>query len=66
MAKAKKLKAAAKIVGEAIDWTDEEIDRMAEITPEDVASAKATYRRLAPKRAKRLLDAKTVDEVDDG
>jgi hypothetical protein len=53
---------APKITGKALDWSDAEIDRLTEITPEDVASAKAVYRRLAPKKAKRLLDAKTKDD----
>jgi hypothetical protein len=62
MAKVKKPAQPSKVVGEAIDWTDADLDKLAEITPEDVASAKATYRRLAPKKAKRLLDAKQADD----
>ena len=54
--------AKSKIVGKPIEWSDADIDRLAEITPEDTASAKATYRRLAPKKAKRLLDAKQADD----
>jgi hypothetical protein len=54
--------AKSKIVGKPLEWSDAEIDRLAQITPEDTASAKATYRRLAPKKAKRLLDAKKADE----
>jgi hypothetical protein len=62
MAKAKKPAKPSKVVGEAIDWSDADIDKLSEITPEDIASAKATYRRLAPKKAKRLLDAKQADD----
>lgn len=64
MAEAKKTPVAkrAKAVGKPLDWPDGEIDRLADVTPEDVAAAKAVYRRLAPKRAKRLLDAREADE----
>lgn len=48
-----------KPVGHAVAWSQAEIDRLAEITPEDIASAKATFKRLAPKRIKTLLDART-------
>lgn len=47
-----------KPVGHAEPWTQADIDALAEITPEDIASAKATFKRLAPKRARTLLDAK--------
>lgn len=62
--KSRKPSEPSKVVGHAIDWTDAEIDELAKITDEDVASAKANYRRLAPKRAKRLLDAREVDDAD--
>jgi hypothetical protein len=50
-----------KPVGEALDWSEEEIDRLAEITPEDVTSAKALSRRLMPKKVQPVLDAKKED-----
>lgn len=62
MAEQPKRKPKANIVGEPVDWTDDEIDALAEISEEDITSAKATYRRLAPKPAKRLLDALPPDE----
>lgn len=55
-------KPKAKPQGKAVDWTDAEIERLAEVTPEDVAAAKAHWKRLAPKRAKRLLDARKAGE----
>lgn len=51
-------------VGEAIDWSDEEIDRLAEVTDEDITSAKAQAKRLMPKKARKVLDAKTDDGED--
>jgi hypothetical protein len=62
MAERKPPAKASKIVGKPLDWSDAEIDRLAEITHEDVAAAKATYRRLAPKKAKRLLDARKAED----
>jgi hypothetical protein len=46
----------AKLVGQALDWSAAEVDRLATVTPEDVAAARATFRLPAPKRARRLLD----------
>jgi hypothetical protein len=45
-------------VGRAIRWTAADIERLAEITPEDIASAKAQFNRLAPRKLRGLLDAK--------
>lgn len=57
-------KPRAKPVGEPLDWTDAEIDELAKITPDDIRLAGVDWRRKAPKRARKLLDAKEAD--DDG
>lgn len=54
----------SKVQGEAIDWSDDDIDRLSEITPEDIASAKAHWNRVAPKKLKKVLDAKKEDGED--
>lgn len=60
----KKPKPAGSPQGEAVQWSEADIERLAEITPEDIASAKAHWNRLAPKRIKRVLDAKKEDGED--
>lgn len=41
--------------GKAVRWSAADFDRMSRITGEDVAAARAMFRRLAPKSVKRLL-----------
>lgn len=55
-------KPRAKPVGEPLDWTDAEIEAMSRITEDDLRLAGVDWRRKAPKRARRLLDAKEVDD----
>lgn len=43
--------------GEALDWTDEEIDALVEISPADVERAAVWWRTNAPPEAKDILDA---------
>jgi len=40
----------------------EPLDRLAEITPEDVERAKGAWKKDAPPKMKRLLDAEPVEE----
>ena len=42
--------------------SDRELDKMAEVTPEDIERAKEFWRRNAPKEARDLLEAEPVDE----
>jgi hypothetical protein len=42
----------------SLEWSDADIDRLADVTPEDVASGKAFWRAKAGGPMKRLLDAK--------
>jgi hypothetical protein len=44
------------VKGKAIAWTAADIKRLSTVMAEDVACAKATARRLAPKRLRRLLE----------
>ena len=46
-----------------VPWTEEELDRLSEITPDDIEQAKALVKRSSPLAAK-LLDAK-LDEGED-
>ena len=48
-----------KPVGRAIRWSDEELDRLATVSDEDIAAAKSHAERLMPKRVKPLLKATT-------
>ena len=44
-------------LGEAIQWTEEQLDAMSEITEADIAAAAALWRAGAPAKYKKLLDA---------
>lgn len=50
-------------LGKAIKWTDDDLDRLAEITPADIEAAKAWWAAYAPRRFKKLLEAKP-EETD--
>lgn len=43
--------------GKALDWSEEEWDRAAEISPQDVEEAAAEFRKHAPADRAELLDA---------
>ena len=44
-------------LGKPLDLTDEELDILAQITPEDIEAAKKLWRKAAPAEFKNLLDA---------
>jgi hypothetical protein len=48
---------ALNIVGDPLPWTEADFDRLSEITEEDKAAAKAFWRRQAPRKLKRIIDA---------
>ena len=59
-------------MGEPLDWSDEDLDRMAEVTPDDALEAQQRWREWAPDRLetedgtvypRELLDADT-DETE--
>ena len=47
-----------KIKGEYVPWSNEEIDRMANVTEEDKVSALAFWQANAPRSIKTLLQAR--------
>lgn len=49
--------------GKAIRWNDGDLDRIVEVTPEDVEEAKVAFREDAPTRFQDLLDAEPVEEL---
>jgi len=55
---AKKPAPKVKPVGTHLNWTEADLDRLSDVTPEDQAAAKAFWRRQAPKPLRKLLDAK--------
>jgi hypothetical protein len=62
MAKAPKKPKTPKVkLGKPLEWTDEMLDEMAQVTPADIAQAQAFWRNNAPERFKTLLDAQTVN-----
>lgn len=48
--------------GKPLPLTDEELDAMSEITPADIAGAKALWDEFAPPDMRGLLDAKPEDD----
>ena len=49
-------------LGKPLQLTDEELDAMAEITPEDIEKTKKLWRKVAPDKYKDLLDATPVED----
>jgi hypothetical protein len=53
-------------LGSAIDWSEDDLDRLSEISQSDIESAQAWWRQHAPARYRRLLDAQPeIDEEID-
>lgn len=48
-------------LGQAIAWTDEELDALAVVSPQDVAEAQASVRKNATPKGKAMWEA-TPDE----
>lgn len=49
-------------LGKPLQLTDEELDILAEVTPEDIEKAKKFWRKNAPAKFKNLLDAEETTE----
>lgn len=47
-------------LGPAIDWTDEEIERLAEVTAADIQAAQIRWRDTSGPLWKNLLDAEDI------
>jgi len=48
--------------GSALDWDDADLDRLARVTPDDVAEAREWWHATAPRRYRALLDSGSDDE----
>jgi hypothetical protein len=57
-AKDGKPKPPGRPVGRTARWSAADLYRLARVGPEDVAAAKAEFRRLAPRSVRKLLDRK--------
>jgi len=51
-----------KRLGELPPLTDEQLEALAAVTPQDIEAAAALWRATAPKRYKKLLDATEKDD----
>jgi len=49
-------------LGKPLGWSDEDMDALATITPEDVERAKVAWRQHSPRQFRDLLDAVPDDE----
>lgn len=52
-------------LGQPLQLTDEQLDQLAEVTPEDIEKAKAFWRNNAPPKFVTLLDAQTIEEQEE-
>lgn len=48
-------------LGAPLNWSDEDLDALAQVTPQDIQQAQERWRTRAPKRFKKLLDATTEE-----
>ncbi len=53
-------KKTRKPLGKAIHWTDEQLEQMSTITPQDIEAAKVLVEAASPVLAK-IIDAEPVD-----
>lgn len=53
-------------LGKPLRLTDEVLDVLSEVRPEDIEKAKQLWRNTVPKKYADLLDAETVDEEQEG
>lgn len=51
-----------KPLGPDLDWTDEDLDLMSEITPADLKAADALWKNEAPAPLKTLLQAQVEEQ----
>jgi len=51
-------------LGKPLHLTDEQLDQLSIVTPEDIEKAKAFWRNNAPPEFQGLLDAQAVDEEE--
>ena len=52
-----------KPMGKPIEWTEADIEKMSEVTPEDIEQAAERWREVASPKYKNLLDAQETDDT---
>ena len=52
-------------LGRPLQLTDEQLDQLAQVTPEDIEKAKAFWRNNAPPKFASLLDSQTIEEEEE-
>ncbi len=50
-------------LGKPIQHSDQELDELSQITPADIEAAKVFWRKHAPAKTKKLLDAVPADDA---
>lgn len=53
-----------KPLGRPIQWTDEQLDALSQVSPADVQAATDLWKTLAPAGYKQLLDAEPQEESE--
>lgn len=53
-------------LGDALNWSEAELDALSEVTPGDVLAAQTRWRQDAPDAAKSLLDAEPRENAEPG
>lgn len=53
-----------KPLGQPIQWTDEDLDALSDISPADLKAAEALWQREAPKPLKPLLQAQVLEKEE--
>jgi hypothetical protein len=51
------------VKGKAIEWSDEEIAKLVDVTPADVERARVWWLANAPKEAREILDAEPINDA---
>lgn len=54
-----------KPLGQPIQWTDEDLDALSDISPADLKAAEALWQREAPKSLKPLLQAQVMEHGEE-
>lgn len=50
-------------LGEAIQWTEEDLDRMSEVSAQDIEESKVWVQENASERGRQLWEAQPLDET---
>ena len=52
-------------LGKPLQLTDEELEKLSQVTPGDIEKAKVFWRQHVPDEFETLLDAQTIDEQEE-